>query len=133
MAEDEGDLAASRVLEESDVPGKREVGLEERMRLGEEQFVSAMVKDLVARRGEEAAQGMERTVEERIAAIPEPWKSRTRRELERLREDLGQLLAEAGKGGSGNASSVEGVAGPEPDSSTESTASDRFSSPRLSP
>ena len=85
-------------MEESDLQGATALGASERVAVAEEQFVSGMVKDLAARRGEKVEMGTKRSVEERIAAMPEPWKSRTRNELERIREDVAEMLAESGEG-----------------------------------
>ena len=99
-AEDEGDRARSLAMEERDAPAGKSLPASERTGLAEERFVSAMVEDLVRRRGEGAAVGVG-TNDERIAAMPEPWKSRTRRELERLREELGEVLGDT-TGAEGN-------------------------------
>lgn len=53
----------------------------------EDRFVSAMFEDLVERRGETAQASAKGAVDERVEAMPEPWRSLTRRELERLRKD----------------------------------------------
>ena len=92
VAEDEGERARTFVAEVPGVPGAAELPACERIRLAEERFVSAMHEDLVRRRGEAGHARGQGTVDETIAAMPEPWKSRTRRELERLREDLGEML-----------------------------------------
>ena len=97
VAEHEGDRASALALEESDVPGAKSVGVEQRMRLAEDQFVSAMVQDLVAHRGEEISPGTKGSVEETIDAMPEPWRRRTRTGLGQLREDLTEMLAESGE------------------------------------
>jgi len=97
LAEDEGDRARSLAMEEWERSGAKAQGESELLILAEERFVSAMVKDLVARRGEDAAALEEGALEERIASMHEPWGSRTRRELERLREDLALMLEESAR------------------------------------
>ena len=92
VAEDEGDRARAFATEEPDVPGAALFLTSERVRLAEERFVSAMVEELVRRRGEEVRPRSKGTFDETIAAMPEPWSSRTKRELERLRKDLGKML-----------------------------------------
>ena len=85
-------------MEERDVDAGESLPASERLRLAEERFVSAMFEDLVRRRGEESRARAKETVDETIAAMPEPWMSRTRRELERLREDLGEMVADETRG-----------------------------------
>ena len=100
VAEDEGDRARTFVTEVPGVPGAGSFPASERLRLAEERFVSAMVDDLVQRRDEGGFARVHQGVDEAIAAMPEPWRSRTRRELERLREDLVEMLGdEAGAEG----------------------------------
>ena len=96
IAEDEGDQALAFAMQEPGLPGAGSLPASERIRIAERQFVSSMVEDLVRRRGQDPAVRAG-TVDETIAAMPEPWRSRSRRELERLREDLGEMLAERGE------------------------------------
>lgn len=70
----------------------------DRVRRAEACFVEAMCQDLHARRGETAWLPAGDNVEARIDAMPEPWRSRTRRELERLRADLAGGLQPVGGG-----------------------------------
>ena len=92
VAEDEGEQARGLAAEE---PGRSRTGtheVKERIRLAEKRFVAAMIEDLVSRRDEALDASAKATVEECIEAMPEPWKSRTRNELERIREDVAERL-----------------------------------------
>ena len=97
VVEDEGDRAQAFATQEPGGAGAGSLPASERVRMAQEQFVSSMLRDLAARRGEEAGEGAQGTVEERISAMPEPWRSRAMRELARLQEDLAELLSESGE------------------------------------
>ena len=84
-------------MEEPNPAGATAPGASERLALAEERFVSGMVKDLIARRGEEIGVDTKGSVEETIDAMPEPWRRRTRTGLGQLREDLTEMLAESGE------------------------------------
>ena len=105
IAEHEGEKAVALAMEEPNLPGATVLRASERIALAEERFVSGMVKDLVARRGEEISAVTKQGVEARIEAMPEPWRSRTRQELERVREHLIEMLAESGERGSATGTS----------------------------
>ena len=76
LAADERDRIAVHALKESRADGDDAMETQERVRLAEERFVVAMVPDLVGRRGEQFDVDEKRTVDERVDAMPEPWKSR---------------------------------------------------------
>ena len=97
VADDEGDFARELGMQEPIPAGASAPGASERIALAEERFVSGMIRDLVARRGEEVGMGTKGSVEERIAAMPEPWKSRSRNELQHVRENLTELFDESGE------------------------------------
>ena len=97
IAEHECDQAVALAMEETNLPGATALRASERIAIAEERFVSGMVKDLVARRSEGTAAVTTEGVAARIEAMPEPWKSRTRNELERVREDLIEMLAGSGE------------------------------------
>lgn len=99
VAEDECDRVRALAAEDADMPGGESLPANERMRIAQERFVAAMIQDLADRRGGEADAALKGTVEQRIADMPEPWKSRTMREVERLRNDLGEMHAEPGVDG----------------------------------
>lgn len=109
VAEDEGDRARAIAMEERDVSGGKSLPACERVRIAEERFVSAMVEDLVRHRGKSAAV-VAGTIDERVAGLPESWMSRTRRELERLRDDLDDMLASSGESEVSGASDPDGPA-----------------------
>ena len=104
-SDNEGEKAVALAMEEPNLPGATVLRASERIALAEERFVSGMVKDLVARRGEEISAVTKQGVEARIEAMPEPWRSRTRQELERVREHLIEMLAESGERGSATGTS----------------------------
>ena len=88
VAEDEGDRVRTFVTREL---GSSEGGVRwasERIRIAEKQFVAAMAEDLAVRRGAPIASGTKADIREMLFAMPEPWKSRTERELGRLRQEL---------------------------------------------
>ena len=97
VANAEGDFARELAMQEPNPAGAMVPGASERVALAEERLVSGMVKDFIARRGEEIGVGTKGSLEERIAGMPEPWKSRTRNELERVREDLTEMFSESGE------------------------------------
>ena len=97
VAEDEGDFARELGMQEPIPAGATGPGASERIGLAEERFVSGMIRDLVVRRGEGIAAVTKEGVEARIAAMPEPWKSRSRNELEHVRKVLTELFAESGE------------------------------------
>ena len=83
VANAEGDFARELAMQEPNPAGAMVPGASERVALAEERFVSGMFNDLVSRQGEGIGVGTKGSLDERIAAMPEPWKSRTRIELER--------------------------------------------------
>ena len=95
VAADERDRVLVLALEELDLRGAEARGTEACIRLAEQRFVAAMVKDLVARRGEPLDSSTKGTVDEKIDAMPEPWKNRTQEELSELREEI-RKVAEDG-------------------------------------
>ena len=60
-----------------------------RIRKGEEEFVGGMMK----RAGIETGKLMNASLEERVAGLPGPWKSRTEKDLANLRERIQDSLA----------------------------------------
>ena len=99
VAEDEGDRAREFAMEEPTLPGAGPLSANERIRSAEERFVSAMAGDLGERRGVGRAARAKARPAETVAAMPEPWKCRTERELRRLREDLVEMLGAESAGG----------------------------------
>ena len=90
VAANESDSAVVRALQELDPEGNGAKETGDLVRSAEEQFVESMLKDLVTQQGERHEMDEGRTVDERVGAMPEPWRSRTRKELARLREELGK-------------------------------------------
>ena len=107
LAEEEGDKSHALAVQEPDPPGGEPIGTEGRVRLGEKLFLAAIVKDVIARRGESALGDQGQTVDEAITTMPEPWNSRTRKRLGKLREDLREALAEMSVGDMNGSSSPE--------------------------
>ena len=69
VAEDVGDFARELAMQEPIPAGATAPGASERIGLAEERFVSGMIRDLVARRGEGIAAVTKEGVEARIAAM----------------------------------------------------------------
>ena len=92
VAELEADKASGRAHEAAKGSCEAAWGAEERLRPYEEQFVVAMARDLVEQRGEDALDSGEGSVDERVERFPEPWRSRARKELARLRENVAGML-----------------------------------------
>ena len=59
-----------------------------RSEMGTRRFVEAMTSDALAHRGELRENVPAATLDERIAALPEPWRTRTRHELEILNDRI---------------------------------------------
>ena len=97
VADAEGDFARELAMEDPIPAGATAPGANERIALAEERFVSGMANDLAARRGEGIAAVTKEGVEARIEAMPEPWKSRSRNELQHVRENLTELFDESGE------------------------------------
>ena len=112
VAENEGDRVRERAMHEPGGFAARTLSAGERIRVAERAFVAAMVRDLAEHRGVTPDTRTKASAEEAIAAMPEPWRSRTRRELERMREDFGAMLAEPGENGTPNGSNANAATGP---------------------
>ena len=61
-------------------------------------FVEAMTNDALAQRADVPELATDADVDERIAVLPEPWRSRTRHELEILKGRIKNTLEEHGAG-----------------------------------
>ena len=92
VAEHEADKARVFALDPAGTGSDGAPDAERGVKPYEEAFVAAMAKDLVEQRSGDALDGSEGSVEERIESFPEPWRSRTRKELGRLREDIAGML-----------------------------------------
>ena len=68
--------------------------------IGTRRFVEAMTSDALANRGAPLGHAAQATTDERIAALPEPWRTRTRRDLERLKDQI-EKTVEADRAGAG--------------------------------
>ena len=55
-------------------------------------FVEAMTKDALAHRADVRQNVPAATLDERIATLPEPWRTRTRHELETLKDRIAKTL-----------------------------------------
>ena len=62
------------------------------LEIGAASFVDMMRRDALAQRADVPELGADASVDERIAALPEPWRSRTRRELETLTDRITRTL-----------------------------------------
>ena len=85
VAIDAADNALDAATQMPDPPGREPLGTQERVQIGEQAFVTAMVSDVLAQRGDMLDQDTERTVEETIRALPEPWKKQGLTGLESVR------------------------------------------------
>ena len=62
------------------------------LEIGVRSFVEAMTREALAQGAAVPELAVDTTVDERIAALPEPWRSRTRRELEALKGRIKQTV-----------------------------------------
>ena len=111
VAEEEGDRAYALAVQEPDPPEGEPIGTEGRVHLAGKLFLAAIVKDVIARGGDGDLGDQGRTVDETVDAMPEPWKSRARKRLGKLREDLKDALAEKSDRDMNGCSSPGGSAG----------------------
>ena len=60
--------------------------------IGARRFVETMTADALAERADIGESAPAATLDERVAALPEPWRARTRNELERLKARIAKTV-----------------------------------------
>ena len=89
FASDADDEAHARAVGPPEPPRHDIAGA---LEIGAASFVDMMRSDALAQRADVPELGADASVDERIAALPEPWRSRTRRELETLTDRITRTL-----------------------------------------
>ena len=89
VAADADDEAWMAALGTRDAPRR---DLDRALEIGTRRFVEAMTRDALAHRADVPETGPAATLDERIAALPEPWRTRTRHELETLKNRIAKTL-----------------------------------------
>ena len=79
VAADAADEAYAMAVGQSEQPPRDAA---EALEIGAKHFVEAMRRDALAHRADVPELAAGAAIDERIAALPEPWRSRTRRELD---------------------------------------------------
>ena len=93
VAMDGADTAYELALQTYDPPGKgHRIDTEDRVEIGESIFVDWMVDDAVARSGVMLERNENTTTEDRVNALPDPWRTHARVRLDELRTRLRATL-----------------------------------------
>jgi hypothetical protein len=93
VASDTADDAYTTAVGPGEMPPRNAA---QALEIGERSFVEAMTREALAQGADVPELAVDAAVDEQIAALPEPWRSRTRRELEALKGWIKQIVERNG-------------------------------------